>query len=443
MFRAALPFAVLMLSPLSALAAPAPRVTATPSDGPPPLMVGFDTSGTRADADVAEHFLFTGNGDLLTLQTAAEMPIYGYQLPGFYLAQSWLRQSSGSYAASPTVPIVISRPRDGARPAALTLEVQATTDPLTFAFTPTVTAAAGDEVAARRWDFGDGATSGEATPFHTYARPGIYQALLVVTSRAGMASFARSLVAPGALGPSLLVAVSPEDATPLTPLRLSAYVEGASGAKVLSAEVAWPDLDDAAPAVTPTMNGITVSSDHGFATPGYYDVPVTVRLDGQPTPLVGVAHVTVARIDGSSPSPVLLMAPSGEAAVGKPYEPNGANATGRGLVVAGAGPFAFGAVAPSPAGFSVDDGGNLSWTPTRAQAGTQRLAVRIVDADGRQLVRSWVVQVGGAKAGGCALAAGAPAPPWWLLAALGLGLAWRRRARAASDARAGSQDPTP
>jgi MYXO-CTERM domain-containing protein len=310
------------------------------------------------------------------------------------------------------------------------VNVAATTDPLTFAFMATVTAGAGDPIAAERWDFGDGSGDAEAMPFHAYAQPGIYQAMLVATTRAGMPLYGRAIVVArdvgGALPPSLLVAASPEDTSLLSPVTVTAYVEGvAPDAKITSATVAWPDFIDASPTLTPTSAGLTLTSEHAVAAPGYYDLPVTVQLAAAPAPLVGSVHLTVANVDGSSPSPVLLTPPASTATAGVAYSPG--TATGA-LAVAGQGPFAFGAASPSPAELRVDGDGHVSWTPTHGEVGYQRLAVRIVDAQGTETTASWVVTVAENESG-CAVAGrAATAPSPWLLALVVAALALRRRA---------------
>jgi len=413
-----------------AYAAPAAHLEATSASGTAPLVVGFDTARSSAGT-IAEHLLLLGNGDAISLSMAAQTTNYNYTLPGFYLAQTWLRDDSG-VALSPPVAIAVARDRDGLTPPTATMMVAATTDPLTFAFMATVTARDDDPIATQRWDFGDGASSDEAAPFHAYAQPGIYQAALVAVSRAGMPMYARSVVVvrdgSGALPPSLLLTASPEDASLLTPVTVTAYVEGVSSDdKVVSAEVAWPDFDDASPTVTPTSAGLTLTSQHAVAQPGSYAVPVTITLGSQMAPLTATVRLTVANIDGSSPSPVLLVPPSATATVGTPYA---TGSTGDVLAAAGEGPFTFGPAAPSPSSFAVSADGHVTWTPARAQAGFQRLAVRISDAQGQESVSSWVVAVDGGKKSGCAMAPGAAAPssPWLLaLVAATLWLARRRR----------------
>ena len=419
--------AVLVAARVSA-AAPAAHLAAMPTSGTAPLVVAFDTARSAAGT-IAEHLIFAGNGDAITLGMAEQVTNYNYTLPGFYLASTWLHDDSG-IALAPPVPISVTRLGDGQAPPTASVVVQATTDPLTFAFMATVTAQDGDPIAAQLWDFGDGTSDGEAAPFHTYAHAGVYQAALVAATQSGMPLYARTIVIvhdpTGAVPPSLLMTASPEDASLLTPITLTAYLEGvAPDAKVASAEVDWPDLIDASPTLTPTATGITLTSQHALATAGSWQVPVVVTLASQMEPLTATIRVTSANVDGTPPSPALLASPSPGATVGVAYAPG---PTSGGLVVGGDGPFAFGAATPSPAGFAVDSDGHITWTPTRAQAGFQRLSVRITDANGQERVVSWVVQVAGGKKSGCALAGGTtPSTVAWPLALLVVALALRRR----------------
>ncbi len=425
------------LLPRPAAAAPTARLAAMPASGSAPLVVGFDTTHSSAGT-IAEHLVLTGNGDASSLAMAAQTTNYNYTLPGFYLAQTWLRDETGIALSAP-VPISVSRERDGQAPPTASVTVAATTDPLTFAFMATVTAQPNDPIAAQLWDFGDGQTAGDAAPFHVYAAGGVYQAALVATTRAGLPLYGRVVVVvndpgSGALPPSLLVTASPEDTSLLTPVTVTAYLEGvAPDAKLTSASVAWPDLVDASPTVTPTTSGITVTSQHAIASPGYYQVPVTVQLDGQAMPISATVPVTVGNIDDSAPSPGVLLPPSAVATEGQPYAPGGAGPTAAALLVAGEGPFAFGAAMPSPSNFAVGADGTVTWTPTHAQVGPQRLAVRIVDAQGNDAVRSWVVDVAAAGKGGCQMATGSGGAPSSLpaLGLVALLLVLRRRGRRA------------
>jgi hypothetical protein len=55
--------------------------------------------------------------------------------------------------------------------------------------------AGGSPVAARQWDFGDGSTSSDPNPAHTYAVPGSYTVTLTVTDSNGLRSTASRPVA--------------------------------------------------------------------------------------------------------------------------------------------------------------------------------------------------------------------------------------------------------
>ena len=429
-FARVLPLAAALLGARAA-AAPTARLAATPTSGTAPLVVALDTARSSAGT-IAEHLVLVGNGDAISLGMAEQMTNYNYTLPGFYLAATWLRDDSG-IALSPPVPIAVERQSDGQTPPAASVTVSATTDPLTFAFMATVTAQDGDPIAAERWDFGDGSGDGADAPLHTYAHGGVYQAALMATTRAGLPLYARTVViardATGALPPSLLLTASPEDASLLTPVTLTAYVQGvAPDAKIMSAEVAWPDSVDASPTLTPTAAGITLTSEHALADAGSYDVPVTITLASQMEPLTASIRVTAANVDGSPPSPVLLAPPAATAAVGVAYSPGPASGA---LLVTGDGPFAFGPALPSPPDFAVGSDGRIAWTPTRAEAGFQRLAVRITDANGQESVIDWVVEVAAGKKSGCAIAAGsAPASAPWPLGLVVAALALRHRRRA-------------
>jgi MYXO-CTERM domain-containing protein len=441
-------FVLALSSLLPAVADAAGPVAALAVQNPmgfPPLQSTFDTSHSQVDdgQTAALHLVFPGNGDVLTQPASGATLAYTYAFPGFYLAGSWLSESPSGLAAGATpAAISVARVGDGQAPPAVDVVVAHTTDPLTMAFMPMVTPADGDAEVARRWDFGDGSFGGEPMPLHGYAQAGLYQAALLSTTGSGMAAAARLIVAvaaaDGSMPPSLLVGITPGDAPPLTPVTLVAFISpgAAAGAgatvspTVKNAHVDWPGLEDAAPGVTTTDTGVMVRSPYAFAAAGVYDVPITVELDGLTTPLSATGHVTVGDLSAMPPSPALLAPPSSSATVGQPYEPSGAGATLRGLLIAGNGPFAFAVVAPSPAGLIVDSTGKVGWTPSAAQLGDQRLAVTVTDGAGQTLALSWVVTVSDVhKQAGCAAIPGAAnaGETAWLAALALLALGFRRR----------------
>ena len=69
-----------------------------------------------------------------------------------------------------------------------TAEIFATIDGYTVTFNPTVT-----DVSTYAWDFGDGETSTEAKPVHTYAASGTYTVTLVVKGEGGEATATKEI----------------------------------------------------------------------------------------------------------------------------------------------------------------------------------------------------------------------------------------------------------
>ncbi|GGQ50807.1 ThuA domain-containing protein [Couchioplanes azureus] len=83
-----------------------------------------------------------------------------------------------------------------ATPAPSASSVAVQNKPLTVAFT-----GARSGGVSHRWEFGDGATSAEANPRHTYGRPGTYPAKLTVTYAGGETATARITVTAGCPAP--------------------------------------------------------------------------------------------------------------------------------------------------------------------------------------------------------------------------------------------------
>jgi MYXO-CTERM domain-containing protein len=422
---------------------PTAQLRAEITNGIAPLPTNLDARGSSAGAGqtIGLELVFPGNGDLVAAPAGGDAIGYTYLLPGYYGASSWIVESpSGAFAGSAPVGISARRLRDGVAAPRVDVVLAHTTDVSVMAFLPMVTPIAGVVEVGHHWDFGDGAGSGEDSPLHRYPQPGLYQATYVLATAGGLLSRVPLLVDVGdasggaARRPPFLVGVTPGDAKPSTPVTLVAYIVG-KGLTVTRAAVAWPDLVDAAPEVTPTPFGAILTSPYQFADPGSYDIPVTVQLDGVAAQLDSVAHVSISLPDGGAPSPVLLARPAAEVEAGVAYEPNGSGARAQRLLIAGNGPFAFGVAAPSPRNVTIDDDGTLRWVPSAGQVGTQRLAVTVTDEDGQSATFTWVVAVRAGSSSACDFVPGAPASSSpWLLVILAAGLAVRRRRRPGREA---------
>ena len=84
--------------------------------------------------------------------------------------------------------------------------------PLEVAFSSTGTSDPDGDALTYAWTFGDGASSSEVNPTHTYTEPGVYQATLTVTDTAGAAAAASVTVEAGSDAPTATI-LSPADGT--------------------------------------------------------------------------------------------------------------------------------------------------------------------------------------------------------------------------------------
>lgn len=101
-------------------------------------------------------------------------PTHAYALPGTYVVRLEVRDGGGRSATASSSLVVGER--DGASPA-FSLDFSYALNGRTVEFTPHVEP---DRVAlsAVRWDFGDGGTSADHAPSHTYAADGVYVVIL-------------------------------------------------------------------------------------------------------------------------------------------------------------------------------------------------------------------------------------------------------------------------
>ncbi|MFE7845374.1 PKD domain-containing protein [Microbacterium sp. NPDC057407] len=196
----------------------------------------------------------TGSGNVAALQGAGQVGVIAY--------------ATGTVTNGPVVVSVdeirvtsLGAPAPHEAPVAV---IGANTTGLTTAFDGTgSTASGGATVTGYAWDFGDGATSTEAKPTHTYAA-GTYTAKLVVTDSTGATSAAKT------------VSITAAHAAPVasftasaTGLALSVNGSGstASDGATLSHSWNWGDS---------TAAGTGATASHTYAAPGTYTVTLTV-----------------------------------------------------------------------------------------------------------------------------------------------------------------------
>ncbi|MBO3096483.1 PKD domain-containing protein [Cellulomonas dongxiuzhuiae] len=140
---------------------------------------------------------------------------------------------------------------------------------LAVAFAPVGTADPDGTVASYAWDFGDGATSAQEAPTHTYVEPGTYTVRLTVTDDLG---------ATGTTSSRVVVTANAAPVAAFTPttalLRLAVDASASSDPDGSVVAYVW-DFGDGAQAAG-------VAAEHTYSSPGTYTVTLTVR-DNQGT----------------------------------------------------------------------------------------------------------------------------------------------------------------
>ncbi len=147
------------------------------------------------------------------------------------------------------------------------------------------TAAGGATVTGYAWSFGDGSTSTEAKPSHTYAAAGTYQVTLTVTDSVGATSTAVTK-------PVIITQSGPTAAftSSVNQLQVAVDASGSAGSGTLAYAWKWGDG-------TPDGSGATAN--HTYAAAGTYTVTLTVT-DGS-----GATATTTAPITVTAPATVI------------------------------------------------------------------------------------------------------------------------------------------
>jgi PKD repeat protein len=157
------------------VSAPPPPVadfSATPTSGEAPLSVAFSDLSSGGPTSWSWSF---GDGGTSTAQS----PSHTYNAPGLYTVSLTVTSSAGSDTETKLDYVLVSAP-----PPPVAEFAGTPTDgsaPLTVAFSDLSSGAP----TSWSWSFGDGATSTEQSPTHTYSAPGLYTVSLTATNAVG------------------------------------------------------------------------------------------------------------------------------------------------------------------------------------------------------------------------------------------------------------------
>ncbi|HEY3360701.1 MAG TPA: PGF-pre-PGF domain-containing protein [Methanosarcina sp.] len=179
-----------MLKTITVIKATAPVAdfTSNSTTGPRPLSVAFTDTSTGLPAFWAWDF---GDGN----KSAAQNPVHEYSSDGVYSVTLTVENSKGSNSTQKINYITVST-----QPPSSNFLSNTTSGniPLTVQFTDTSTGSP----ALWNWNFGDGSTSTEQNPKHTYFSAGTYGINLVVSNVAGTSAKAATITALGNSGSS-------------------------------------------------------------------------------------------------------------------------------------------------------------------------------------------------------------------------------------------------
>jgi PKD repeat protein len=143
--------------------------TATNTFGDAPLTVQFTDQSSREPTAWSWDF---GDGNTSTEQH----PAHTYTVPGTYSVTLTIQNTAGSAAVTKTDLVAVNTPA-----VAMTVDPAVGEKPLTVHFTDEST----NDPTAWLWKFGDGATSTEQHPTHTYTAAGVYTVTLTATNAYG------------------------------------------------------------------------------------------------------------------------------------------------------------------------------------------------------------------------------------------------------------------
>ncbi|MGD8794660.1 MAG: PKD domain-containing protein, partial [Anaerolineae bacterium] len=150
-----------------------------------PDWLGQTTTFTNTTLGLAPISFAWDLGDGTT--STSEHPSHAYATPGLYTVCMTATNPGGSDVISDVVTAY------GPPTADLAAKPVAGDMPLTVVFTATATTVPpGDPTLAYAWDFGDGGTSWQVAPSHTYTTAGVYTVRLVVENAAGSETVTRT-----------------------------------------------------------------------------------------------------------------------------------------------------------------------------------------------------------------------------------------------------------
>ena len=247
--------------------------SADPASGNAPLDVNFTGSATGGKFPYAYNWDFNDGGT-----SSGANPVHTYTEPGTYDASLAVSDSLGATVGA-TARVIVNMPplqivSCSATPASGNI-------PLAVTFG--VTATGGSAAYTYSWNFGDGGTSTQQNPTHTYTAPAQYAGVVTVTSGTQTQSCTTSTISVTCPSLSVACAANPTAVTVGGPVSFSCLASGGSGTYTYD----W-DFGDG------TTHGTSQNPLHVYQTKGTWYPKVTVTSCNQ-SQLCSTPAITVTQ----------------------------------------------------------------------------------------------------------------------------------------------------
>lgn len=230
--------------------------TATPASGPAPLFVSFSSTVTGGTGSYEYDWNFGDGSPHASTANAA----HTYSAAGSYTAT--LTVTSGTHTTNCTQAVSAT---GSTMTVTCTASPASGIAPLTVSFG--VTASGGPSAYSYLWDFGDSVTSTVQNPIHAYPTPGLYHAVVTVTSGGQTAQCQKDVSV------TQLLTVGCEASPTSGPAPLSVFFKVWAAGGIGLYTFNWTFGDGG----TSTQ----IEPNHVYAAPGTYTATVTVKSGDQ------------------------------------------------------------------------------------------------------------------------------------------------------------------
>ena len=252
-------------------AIPVANFTANITNGSEPLNVRFTDNSTGVITNYNWNF---GDGFTGTTNNPAQpySIIHTYTNPGTYTVTETVTGPGGTNTLTQTDYITVNYPPPIAK---FTANITNGTAPLSIQFNDNSTG----NITSYNWNFGDGSTSTQENPTHTYTTPGTYNVTEIVTALGGNNTYTQNVAI---YWPAPVAAFSANNTQGTAPLQIQ-FNDNSTG-NITSYN--WNFGDQ-------TPNSTLTNPTHTYTTPGTYTITETVTGPGGTNTTTQTNYITI------------------------------------------------------------------------------------------------------------------------------------------------------